>query len=95
VASARERTPRWRWHRVSGQADCDSPPPAPSRAATGLRSIDAFVTTEVESTPLIDRISEDVYRAIRAGAQAALAPFTTSAGSVEAPLACNVIVARR
>jgi hypothetical protein len=58
-------------------------------------SVEAFVTTEVESTPLIERISDEVYRRIRADAHAVLAPFTTRKGEVEAPFACNVVVARR
>src|SRR5680860_1366749 len=41
-------------------------------------SVDAFVTTEVESTPLIERISKDVYQRIRADAHEVLGPFTTS-----------------
>ncbi|MBS9374444.1 class I SAM-dependent methyltransferase [Rhodococcus sp. B50] len=58
-------------------------------------SVDAFVTTEVESTPLLERISDDVYGRIRAGAHDVLAPFTTSDGSVEAPFECTIVVARR
>jgi ubiquinone/menaquinone biosynthesis C-methylase UbiE len=58
-------------------------------------SIDAFVTTEVESTPLVERIGDDVYRAIRAGAHDVLAPFTTADGSVEAPFESNIVAARR
>jgi SAM-dependent methyltransferase len=58
-------------------------------------SIDAFVTTEVESTPLVERISDDVYRAIRAGARDVLAPFTTADGTVEAPFESNIVAARR
>ncbi|HUP73300.1 MAG TPA: methyltransferase domain-containing protein [Acidimicrobiales bacterium] len=58
-------------------------------------SVDAFVTTEVESTPLVERISGDVYRRIRADAHQVLAPFTTSHGNVEAPFECNIVAARR
>jgi ubiquinone/menaquinone biosynthesis C-methylase UbiE len=57
-------------------------------------SIDAFVTTEVESTPLLERITDDVYARIRAGAHEVLAPFTTADGSVEAPFECNFVTAR-
>lgn len=53
------------------------------------------MTTEVESTPLLERISDDVYRRIRADAHEVLAPFTTSGGSVEAPFECNIVAARR
>jgi ubiquinone/menaquinone biosynthesis C-methylase UbiE len=58
-------------------------------------SVDAFVTTEVESTPLLERISDDVYQRIRADAHDVLAPFTTADGNVEAPFEANVVVARR
>jgi ubiquinone/menaquinone biosynthesis C-methylase UbiE len=58
-------------------------------------SVDAFVTTEVESTPLVQRISPDVYGRIRAGAHDVLAPFTTADGRVEAPFESNLVVARR
>jgi ubiquinone/menaquinone biosynthesis C-methylase UbiE len=58
-------------------------------------SVDAFVTTEVESTPLVQRITEDVYRRIRADAHEVLAPFTTGDGRVEAPFEANLVVARR
>jgi trans-aconitate methyltransferase len=58
-------------------------------------SVDAFVTTEVESTPLVQRISEDIYGRIRADAHDALAPFTTVDGRVEAPFESNLVVARR
>ena len=58
-------------------------------------SVDAFVTTEVESTPLVQRISPDVYARIRTGAHDVLAPFTTADGRVEAPFESNLVVARR
>jgi ubiquinone/menaquinone biosynthesis C-methylase UbiE len=58
-------------------------------------SVDAFVTTEVESTPLVQRISHEVYARIRAGAHHVLAPFTTADGRVEAPFESNLVVARR
>ncbi|MFF2115354.1 class I SAM-dependent methyltransferase [Rhodococcus koreensis] len=58
-------------------------------------SVDAFVTTEVESTPLLERISDDVYRRIRADAHDVLAPFTTPDGSIAAPFECNIVTARR
>ena len=58
-------------------------------------SVAAFVTTEVESTPLVQRITEDVYRRIRADAHDVLASFTTSDGRVEAPFEANLVVAHR
>lgn len=58
-------------------------------------SVDAFVTTEVESTPLAERIGDDVYQRIRAGAHEVLAPFTAADGSVAAPFETNVVAAHR
>ncbi|WP_245672702.1 class I SAM-dependent methyltransferase [Aldersonia kunmingensis] len=58
-------------------------------------SVDAFVTTEVESTPLRDRLDDVTYRRIRSGAQAVLADFRTAAGAVQAPFAANLVIAAR
>jgi ubiquinone/menaquinone biosynthesis C-methylase UbiE len=58
-------------------------------------SVDAFVTTEVESTPLIERISDEVYQRIRTGARDVLAPFTAADGAVEAPFECHVLAAQQ
>jgi ubiquinone/menaquinone biosynthesis C-methylase UbiE len=58
-------------------------------------SIDAFVATEVESTPLRERISDDVYARIRADAREVLAPFTKPGGAAEIPLEGHVIAAHR
>jgi ubiquinone/menaquinone biosynthesis C-methylase UbiE len=56
-------------------------------------SVDDFVTTEVESTPLVERMTEGAYRRLRADAHTVLAPFTIDDGRVEAPFAVNVVVA--
>jgi ubiquinone/menaquinone biosynthesis C-methylase UbiE len=58
-------------------------------------SVDAFVATEVESTPLRERISDDVYACIREGAHEVLRPFTKPGGAAEIPLEGHVIVARK
>lgn len=58
-------------------------------------SVDEFVATEVESTPLRARLSIALYDRIRSDAHQVLAPFTTAEGSVVAPFECNVVVARR
>jgi SAM-dependent methyltransferase len=57
-------------------------------------SVDEFVAAEVESTPLIGRISEDVYGRIREGAREVLRPFTTPTGRVEIPLEGHLVAAR-
>jgi SAM-dependent methyltransferase len=56
-------------------------------------SVDAFVTTEVESTPLVERMSAETYQQIREEARAVLAPFTADDGSVAAPFEANLVVA--
>jgi len=58
-------------------------------------SVDAFVTTEVESTPLVERISTEVYLRIRADAHQVLSPFTAPDGSIEAAFECLVVAASR
>ena len=57
-------------------------------------SIDAFVATEVESTPLRERIDDAVYARIREGARELLRPFTTPDGAAAIPLAGHVLAAR-
>jgi ubiquinone/menaquinone biosynthesis C-methylase UbiE len=57
-------------------------------------SIDAFVAMEVESTPLRERISDEVYARIREEARALLRPYTTPRGGAEIPLEGHVIAAR-
>lgn len=54
-----------------------------------------FVATEVESTPLIERISEGVYTRIKAEANEVLQPFVTAAGTLDAPLVAHLVAARR
>ena len=58
-------------------------------------SVDAAVTTEVESTPLIERIDETTYRQLRMEAVEVMAPFTASDGSLVAPFECLVVSAAR
>jgi ubiquinone/menaquinone biosynthesis C-methylase UbiE len=57
-------------------------------------STDELVATEVESTPLVDRIDASTYRRIRAGAATVLAPFLTASGALEAPIECHIVVAQ-
>lgn len=54
-------------------------------------SVDALVATEVEGSPLFERIDHLTYEAIREGCRAALAPFATPTGRIEAPLACHLV----
>jgi SAM-dependent methyltransferase len=58
-------------------------------------SVDALVATEVESTPLGERIDAEVLSRIVDGARQVLAPFTTAEGALEAPFEVHVVVAER
>ena len=58
-------------------------------------SVDAAVTTEVESTPLVERMSEATYRQLRREANDLLARFTDAEGRLEAPFECLAIAATR
>jgi SAM-dependent methyltransferase len=56
-------------------------------------SIEELVRTEVESTPLVERIDAPTYDAIIAGAEEALSGFASN-GSVEIPMAGHIVTAR-
>lgn len=58
-------------------------------------SVDALVATEVDSTPLGERITPEVRDRITHGARGVLAPFTNADGSLAAPFEVQVVVARR
>ena len=58
-------------------------------------SVDAAVRNEVESTPLIERISEETYRRLREEAVEIMRPFTEPDGSLVAPFECLVVAAAR
>jgi SAM-dependent methyltransferase len=58
-------------------------------------SVDAAMATEVESTPLRERITDDVYDRIRRDAHEVLAPFTAADGTLAAPFECHVVTANR
>jgi SAM-dependent methyltransferase len=57
-------------------------------------SIDELVATEVEGTPLIERITPEVYRRIKGDARDALASFRTD-GGVQIPLVGHVVTAAK
>jgi SAM-dependent methyltransferase len=58
-------------------------------------SIDEAVATEVEGTPLGERISAETYDAIRRRARELLQRYVAEDGSVGIPLAGHLVVARR
>jgi ubiquinone/menaquinone biosynthesis C-methylase UbiE len=57
-------------------------------------SPEELAVTEVEGSPLVERITEDEYRRIRTGARDVLAPFTDPDGTLAAPLRGLVVAAR-
>lgn len=58
-------------------------------------SPDELVTTEVEGTPLAERISAETYRRIRRDAREALRPFIADDGTLHAPLHGHVLIATK
>ena len=57
-----------------------------------FESVDAYLTAEVESSPLRDLIDDATYAKIRAGAEEVLAPYVTASG-VDVPLVGYVVAA--
>lgn len=57
-------------------------------------SVDAYVTTEVESTPLVERIDDETYARLRADARAGLAPFCDTAGALTLPFEIHLVRAQ-
>lgn len=69
-----------------------------SRIETGTYmapSIDAAVANEIESTPLRERISDEVYEQILEEARELFTPYTTENGILRTPFDANLVVARR
>lgn len=58
-------------------------------------SIDQMITTEVESTPLVDLLTPEMYQHLRADAQEALRSFTTPDGTAALPLVGHIVAGRR
>jgi ubiquinone/menaquinone biosynthesis C-methylase UbiE len=58
-------------------------------------SIDELVRTEVESTPLVERISAEVYRDILNDSRDALKSFVIESGEADIPLSGHILRARR
>jgi ubiquinone/menaquinone biosynthesis C-methylase UbiE len=65
------------------------------RGTVRCPSVDAFVATEVESTPLRARISDEVYARLREEAREILRPFTTPDGAARIPLHGHLLAAAR
>jgi len=58
-------------------------------------SVDQMITTEVESTPLVQRLTPQSYQKVRADAREALRPFETPDGQARPPLVGHIVVGRR
>jgi SAM-dependent methyltransferase len=68
-----------------------------SRTHTGtarFASADAFVATEVEGSPLVERLDETTYAAIRAEVRTTMDHYRTADGRFEVPLVGHVVAAR-
>ena len=53
-----------------------------------------LAATEVEASPLVQLLPQDVYARIRAGAREVLGPFTDPTGALPAPLRGHLVAAR-
>ena len=58
-------------------------------------SADEAVATEVESTPLVERLTAEAYERLRAEGRAMLESYATPGGGVEVPLVGHLVAARR
>ena len=68
------------------------------RSRTGTArfgSVDELVRTEVESTPLAERIDDEVYRRILEDAREVLRPFVTPTGEAPVPIAGHILTGRK
>ena len=90
----RLRRPRPSCRRSSPPPACGSRARATLAGAYRAPSVDAMVTTEVESTPLVDRMSESAIQELRGEAHELLRPWTGRDGGVEAPFESVLVVAR-
>ena len=57
-------------------------------------SIDQMITTEVESTPLVQRLTPQAYQQIRADAREPLRPFETPHSQARPPLVGHIVAGR-
>jgi ubiquinone/menaquinone biosynthesis C-methylase UbiE len=63
--------------------------------AVTFPSVEALVHTEIQATPLAERITGTAYRAIGEDARQVLAPFTTASGALELPIRARFVSARK
>lgn len=58
-------------------------------------SVDEFVRIEVEGTPLVERISDQVYRHILEDSREALAGFVSAGGRAHVPITGHIVTAQK
>jgi SAM-dependent methyltransferase len=63
--------------------------------AVRLPSLEAFVTVEVEGSPLVDRITPEVYATIRSEAVLGMGEYARSDGTASVPIWGHLVTARR
>jgi hypothetical protein len=78
-----------------GAAGLAAPEASRCEGVYGAPSVADAVRTEIDSTPLGERISADGYRRILQDAADVLAPFTEADGALRASFSADVVVARR
>jgi hypothetical protein len=81
--------------RLFEQAGLDVAATSTEHGTARFPSVEALVATEVDSTPLGERLRPDVYEQLVTGAREVLAPFTGDDGSLAAPFECTLVAARR
>ena len=82
----RLRRPRPARRPVRRRPACEVTTTRTQHGTARFPSVDAAVATEVNSTPLGERITPEVYEQILDGAREVLAPFTASDGTAGSPL---------
>lgn len=81
-------------HRLVGAAGMSVTTTRSILGAVTFPSVEALVHTEIQATPLAERITDTAYRAIGEDAQQVLAPFTTPSGGLDLPIQARFVSAR-
>ncbi len=81
-------------HRLCQEAGLEVTGTTSRAGVARFDSIDELVRVEVESTPLIERIDDDVLERILHDARLALREFRTDRGTAEVPIVGHIVTAR-
>lgn len=81
--------------RLLSNAGLDVTATVTRKGTATFASIDQMVTTEVESTPLVERLTPQAYQRIRSDTREALGHFANSGDRVALPLIGHIVAARR